>query len=1182
MRSAALLKRSLIYYWCTNLAVIIGVGTAVSVLAGALLVGDSVRVSLRDLFLRRVGNTEFIVAAENFFREQLAEEIQSDPSFAASGFAVTCPLITLEGTVTHEASGRRGSSVQVYGVDERFWMFHGGEKEAAAAQAPRASETLLSPSLADELKAEAGDVVLLRAEKPSAIPVESLHGRKDDVGRTLRLTARGSLPASAFGEFSVRPQQTAVRAVFVPLKLLQKVLEQDGQSNTILISIDRSRAAKGSPTTQRLQELLKKHFRLEDMGLKLRALTGQKGIAVESESALVGDAVAEAAGAAAEKLNMRRVPILSYLANSIRSGGREIPYSLVTSLDDESFKDLQAASSIDEDRNLIDDAAPNGKRTVVAANQPSPNAESSPPLSHIILNRWAVGELGAKIGDTVALDYYLWAEDGRLLTRTEQFQLAGTVDIKGVAADRDLVPEYPGLTEAASLSDWDPPFPVDLSRIRARDEEYWDKYRTTPKAFIPLVKGQELWRSRFGKLTSLRVTGSEVSPRTDALEAYRSALRSSLDPERSGMMILPVRAEGLEASRGATDFGEYFLYFSFFLVVSALLLTALFFRLGIEQRLPEIGVLQSLGFSAARLRLMFLGEAAVLTVAGSLLGMLGAYAYGKLMMLGLSTWWAGAVGTTTLSLHAAPSSFLFGAVGGILAALVCIVWTLRSVSRRSARSLLSGSTNGDQSSLIQSPRSRQIKLLARIITFLTAGRASIIFGLLGLMLLLAAFLNRVGQVAGFFGGGALLLIALLCAQSWWLRRRRGRSSIGSGGWPSVFHLGIRNATHRPGRSVLCVTLIATASFMIVAVDAFRRGDQESLRARESGSGGYSLLAESQLPVVYDPSTPEGKDALSLVNMGQGSDTLDGVSFARFRVKPGDDTSCLNLYRPRNPRMIAPTDDFLRSGRFTFQDSLAKTADEKEHPWMILRRELADGAIPVIADANSAAYVLHLKVGEDFLLERERGENALRLRLVGTLADSVFQGELLMSENNFRQLFPEQAGYRFFLLDVPTAERERGVAGVLEERLADFGFDVTPTAERLASFHRVENTYLSTFQMLGGLGLVLGTIGLAVVLLHNVLERRRELALLRAVGYHKFHFALMVIAENALLLFCGLVTGTVCALLAIAPVLLERGGRAPLLSLGALLAAVIASGLVASLLATAAALRSPLIPELRAE
>ena len=106
--------------------------------------------------------------------------------------------------------------------------------------------------------------------------------------------------------------------------------------------------------------------------------------------------------------------------------------------------------------------------------------------------------------------------------------------------------------------------------------------------------------------------------------------------------------------------------------------------------------------------------------------------------------------------------------------------------------------------------------------------------------------------------------------------------------------------------------------------------------------------------------------------------------------------------------------------------------------------------------------------------------------------------------------------------------------------------------------------------------------MAAVLLRNVLERRRELALLRAFGYNSSHFTWMVVAENAFLLVAGLVIGTVCALLAIAPVFIERGGRLPNFSLGVLLLAVLISGLTASLLATWAALRSPLLPALRAE
>lgn len=226
------------------------------------------------------------------------------------------------------------------------------------------------------------------------------------------------------------------------------------------------------------------------------------------------------------------------------------------------------------------------------------------------------------------------------------------------------------------------------------------------------------------------------------------------------------------------------------------------------------------------------------------------------------------------------------------------------------------------------------------------------------------------------------------------------------------------------------------------------------------------------------------------------------------------------------------------------------------------------------------YVLHRKVGDEMLLHEET-DHPVRLRFVAALSDSLFQSELLMSERNFLRAFPDEQGYRFFLLEA-APERVAGVTALLESRLSDYGFDVNETAERLAAFHRVENTYLSTFQTLGGLGTLLGTFGLATVLLRNVLERRRELALLRAVGYNSRHFALIILAENALLLCCGVLTGFVCALFAIAPAFSARGGQLVTFSLAALLLAVVFTGLAASLLATAAALRSPLIPALRAE
>jgi putative ABC transport system permease protein len=1107
MQTVQLIKRSLAYYWQTNLVVVLGVAIAVSVLAGALLIGESVRGSLRDLSSQRLGKTDDLISSANFFREQLAADLSQQGES-------TCPMIALDGVVVHEPSKRRAGGVKVYGVDERFWKFNG----VAPVAAPENRNAYLSQSLASELGGKDGESLVLRIEKPSDIPVESLHGRKEDPGRTIRLNVASVLKAESLGEFSLQPQQGTVRAIFVSLRFLQQELEKNGRVNTIL--------AAGAQPAPSIATLLKSKATLDDLGLGLRAINDQT-ISLESESKIINEHVTAAANEAAKALSLRTVPVLSYLANSISSGERSTPYSLVTALDDETLTRLAKFEA------------------------------AKPAHPPIILNEWTGRDLNAKVGDTVSLEYYLWHENGRLETKKAEFQLAAVVPIAGLAADRDLVPEYPGITESEDMSQWDPPFPIDLDRVRKQDEDYWHQYRATPKAFIPLSTAQSLWGTRFGKLTSIRIESPNGQLTPDTLNNYAESLRKSLDPVLIGFQVVPVRDQGQAASRGATDFGEYFLYFSFFLVVAALMLTTLFFKLGIEQRAREIGTLQAIGFSDGGIRRLFLVEGALLAGIGSLLGLVGAIAYAALLMYGLRTWWVGAVGTTALTLHISWLSLVIGAVGGVGAALVCIYFTLRRLGRSSTRSLMMGSV---EPATNYSTVRRSSRLLG------------VVFTAIGIALLIAGALQLIPRVAAFFGGGVVLLVAGVLFLSDWLKRSN-RPVIQGSGWWTIARLGFRNATYRPGRTVLCITLIASAAFIIVAVDAFRRSSTTA-SDRKSGTGGFPFVAESLLPVVHDANTPEGRDSL---NLGNNDSTLKDVHFVNLRVRPGDDTSCLNLYQPRNPKIVAPPQSFINDNRFTFQSSLAGTTEEKNNPWLLLDHPLEDGAVPVIGDANSLTYVLHLKVGDELVIDHANGP--LKLRVVAALSDSIFQSELLMSEKNFLRLFPAEAGFRMFLIDAPNSP---AVSTTLEERLSDFGFDVSSTGERLANFHRVENTYLSTFQMLGGLGLALGTLGMAAVLLRNVFERRRELALLRAVGYNSSHFAAMVITENVLMLCCGLAVGFVCALLAIAPVLFERGGRLPNISLGLLLLAVLLSGAIASLVATLAALRSPLLPALRAE
>src|SRR5580698_7144736 len=452
----SLVRRSLVYYWRTNLAVILGVATAVAVLSGALLVGDSVRASLRDMVLSRLGKTQAVVTSAQVFREQLASEA-----------AAAAPLIVMQGVVTNEKDGRRASKVAVYGVDDRFFQFN-----AYSQSPPSGNEARLTPALARELGVQKGGTVLLRIEKPSAIPRESIQGHKEDSGRTIRLTTTDDAP-----EFALQPSQGDVSAIYVSLRRLQRDLAQQSRVNTLLLP---SAAFPKDKVT------------LDDLGIKVRTLPN--GLSVETASAALSDAlvasVQKAAGGNAQ-------PIFSYVANSIRIGDREVPYSIVTGMG----TDL--------------------------------------PADGIALDDWAAKDLSAKLGDEVALDYYYWEPSGSLITRTAKFKLTKILPMSGVAVDRDLTPEYPGITEAKTIGDWDPPFPVDLKKVRPRDEDYWKKYRTAPKAFVPLEAGQKLWGSRFGKVTSVRVEGTDAS-------ALAQKLRANIDPQSLGMAIIEPRAQALK------------------------------------------------------------------------------------------------------------------------------------------------------------------------------------------------------------------------------------------------------------------------------------------------------------------------------------------------------------------------------------------------------------------------------------------------------------------------------------------------------------------------------------------------------------------------------------------------------------------------------------------------------------
>jgi ABC-type antimicrobial peptide transport system permease subunit len=369
---------------------------------------------------------------------------------------------------------------------------------------------------------------------------------------------------------------------------------------------------------------------------------------------------------------------------------------------------------------------------------------------------------------------------------------------------------------------------------------------------------------------------------------------------------------------------------------------------------------------------------------------------------------------------------------------------------------------------------------------------------------------------------------------------------------------MRNASRHTSRGVLSVGLVAFAVFTLITVAAMKQNGIRNPDDPHSETGGYRLILSAGIPINADLNTVAGR---KLVGIQPPVDPLfDGVHFTALRQWAGQDISCLNLTKPSSPTILGLPPEMISRGGFVSGDTI-----EKGKLWELLDSDQGD-QIPVIADSDTIEYVLQIKIGDTIPLTDQLGRPR-KLKLVATISHSIFQGQLLMSDANFRKLFPAQSGFGVFLITAK-GDRETAVARRLDADLGDYSVSVDTTVERLKSYQDVQNTYLETFQTLGALGLMLGTLGLAVVLVRTVIERKSELALLASLGFPPASRVELVLSENALLLLLGLILGSISAVVGILPAVWREGRPINVGSLAATIGIVAVVGLASSVIAVA--------------
>lgn len=1094
--------------------VVAGAACATAVVVGALVLGESVRHSLRERALRRVGAVEAALrGGERVFSAELADRVARE---LGAGVTVA-PVLALRGVASTVTGRARAGLVDVLGVDERFFAL----SPAGTGATPAPGRAWLSTALARHLHVRAGDTIVLRTERPSVLPRETTVARLEDVAVALRVRVAGLAGEERFGAFSLAARTGDPFVVHVSRAWLAEQVGWPDRANLVL-------AGPPSPKgdlARRAQAALRACWRLEDVGFEVRSLEGNLA-ELRSARVFLDDAVVEAVAERSPEM----LGILTYFVSELRSGRRATPYSFVAAVGP-----LRAG------------AKPSDPRLAATA-------ALAPRGDGLVANSWLAADLDLEPGARVSLRYPVLGPRLRLEDQKAELVVRRVVPLGGASADPGLTPDLPGISDKAHCRDWDPGVRIDLRRIRDADERYWERYGATPKAFVSLATGRRLWRNRFGSLTAVR------GPRA-ALAAAVAELPRRLDPARVGLAFVDVRGPALATATPATDFGGLFAGLGLFLVAAALLLAVLLFLFHVEARARELGTLRAVGFRPATVRMLLLIEALAVAGLGAALGLPAGVLYTEAVLAALHTTWRDAVAGSEISLQVRAGTLALGGAIGVACATGAILLGVRRTIRRpvlellGSRTGLGGATEGGP----RTERARHRAVLLGAAGLVAAGVIALAGG--------GRHASAASQALAFFGAGAALLAAglALC--------RAGLLGLGAHRRPlaSLGELGLRNAGRRPARSLATIGLLAAGVFLVVSVQAFRLSPPEDPEDPASGTGGFTLLARSSLPVLRDLATPEGRDAYGLDEV-----VLEGVHFVPLRVAEGDDASCLNLGLPARPRLLGVDPaEFARRGSFRFVATAPPPDGGKASGWRLLDADYGEDVVPAIGDQASITWTMHRALGEDLETLDEAGR-PFRVRIVGALADSILQGSLVISERRFVERFPSAGGYRMLLVQAPRAHAGE-VAAELTDALADLGVEVAPTTARLRSLQAVQNTYLLVFQTLGGLGLLLGSLGLGVVVLRNVLERREELAMLHAIGLRVRDVRRLLWWEHGMLLALGIGCGLAAALVAILPALLGRGHPPALGAAAALVGLLVASG---ALWVTLASRRRVAVTEIR--
>ncbi len=1068
-----------------------------AIIAGSLFTGHSVRESLRSSVDSRLGNTGILISTgSRYFSSSLADTMAK-----ISGEKSTA-ILEADGYCQNFSTGASALDINIYGIDDGFFSFHGID----SIQTPK-GEVMINKRLADIIGVSEGEEIMIRFKDTDPLPENAPFSPSEDE-TTIRkiMTVSGILTAGQMGNFYLGVSQVEQANIFM------NITDMTGPRNTVpdLVFADNplSPVSVASPKANRMlltdvsdrgsgyfTKQLSENLEITDIGLSIRVSEKRKEPEIISDRIFIDQGIVDDI----EKAIPSAMPIITYMINSFSTDGDSTPYSFTSAL-------------------------------------PGKLLGTETDNSGIIINPWLAEDLGLNIGDTLDLTWFSTSSGQEMEETSGVFIVTDILDWNSNLLDPSFMPEFPGITGSVSCSSWDAGVPILLDRIRGKDEDYWNKYQGTPKAFISYAEGESIWANNFGSATAVRFPVENDPVRIAA------SLKGAIRPDMAGFTVTDAKNNNIDAANNGVDFSSLFLGLSMFIIFSCVILLSMALGIWFDSRKRQIKTYHAIGYNRKNIRELLIDETVLIAFIASLSGSLVGYLFNILIVKALNSVWIGAVQTNAITPGFGIWPLLTGFISTLAISVSVVLFRLKkflSASEKGIRESISpGSASGNRVYLITA-------LIASAITIVSA-----------------LFLSRNATTLSFISGILIFVVFILAIRQYYLGAKELRNN-----YSGLFY------SRHPLQIVAPTIFLAAGIFAVAITGANKKETSESMLLPSGGTGGYLLWSETAVPVTEDLNSDEGR-----YNMGFDYGELEDMRLAQMKKLSGDNASCLNINHVTSPAILGvPVDEFIEQGSFSFASGIKERKDD--NPWAMLEEKPGENTIYGIADQTVLEWSFKMKAGDTLKYTAENGQ-VLNIVICAGLTSSLFQGYLLIGEDNFGKWFPSVDGSSVFLIDGDKEKSTIYSQGFIDA-LSWYGPSVEPSIDKLASFFTVTNTYLDVFMILGIFGMILGTAGLGFILISNFNRRRKEFALMNAFGYKKNQIRGLLLRDQILMLTWGIATGIVSGITATMPSL-RGSGSFPWNILIILALSMFTIGLVTLLLSVRNLQRRRLIDELRRE